>query len=763
MAPSPTLQSMRSSSPGRARSTSMREGYVGRREPSPMRGGMFAEPRAQSALQERNVSEPRRDGVFASPQYPRESPHSFRAFRPDQQEQRGPPTNGVASMGRPLSQPVELAGPRSVEEIIAHRDVPGEGRFGTFRQFAEPAAPLQRVDITPRQEVHPFPIPTTSQPRDRDVFGSPRTDRDMRLGQMRFQPGGFGTPMREDQAGLFRPALQHAPDTARESIEARALYEMRREEPRSSPPMSDAPMYPPYARTGFIDRPMTWEEHQRMETIHREQHRVESDASSHRTLLGISPELNRKGRNSPLPQAVQGAQPRHVGPGGDNPGIKMEFGRMFSGLGSGVGSATPTAAHSVNGATTPSRLSPSRQYDECHFVSSAISNIEDWKTGTTTAKSTKRNVPPSRDDERFDIDNRAAPDAQRGNKRNKTAHPAHHHHHHVHSHHHHHHPHEQEALQGSFSMLRSPSNQGPAPTSAAAAHHHHHHHATHSHPAHHHHHHPPRPMPAPRKPTVTIVSTKVIDEVASKPRQHLGSQLYTTELLQSPNADTSLDANIKFVSKMKPIPLFEGKENCTYTVRVPRYYFKTSQQSGPDKEPSALEEICKRGQLWGTEVYTDDSDVVAAAVHSKWLKGDFGKYNDDVSDDEFEAGDLPEDEDVIATPSTLLAKPTKPVQPLVEFPDVHITVLVLPALESYASTTSNHVLSKEWKKPHDGLSFMIHRIDFVDEGAAGRYTERGITARKQRIAIEEAKRREAAAGLLMFATGQTGGVVSVGA
>ncbi|KAI9681286.1 MAG: hypothetical protein M1817_002569 [Caeruleum heppii] len=46
----------------------------------------------------------------------------------------------------------------------------------------------------------------------------------------------------------------------------------------------------------------------------------------------------RNGRISPLPQAVQGAQSQLSGPGGE-PGIKSEFGRMFSGIGSGVGSA----------------------------------------------------------------------------------------------------------------------------------------------------------------------------------------------------------------------------------------------------------------------------------------------------------------------------------------------------------------------------------------------------------------------------------------
>ena len=53
-----------------------------------------------------------------------------------------------------------------------------------------------------------------------------------------------------------------------------------------------------------------------------------------RSFLGVQ-EINRKGRSSPLPQAVQGAQGQLSGPGGD-PSVKNEFGRMFSGIGSGV-------------------------------------------------------------------------------------------------------------------------------------------------------------------------------------------------------------------------------------------------------------------------------------------------------------------------------------------------------------------------------------------------------------------------------------------
>lgn len=62
-------------------------------------------------------------------------------------------------------------------------------------------------------------------------------------------------------------------------------------------------------------------------------------------------EINRKGRNSPLPQAVQGAQGQLNGPGSE-PGIKNEFGKMFSGIGSGVGSMGSPGVAS-GGAQTP--------------------------------------------------------------------------------------------------------------------------------------------------------------------------------------------------------------------------------------------------------------------------------------------------------------------------------------------------------------------------------------------------------------------------
>ncbi len=80
-----------------------------------------------------------------------------------------------------------------------------------------------------------------------------------------------------------------------------------------------------------------------------EQSRKGSDElSQHRALLGLASEGKKGGRYSPLPQAVQGAQAQSLGP---DIGIKSEHGRIFSGLGGGVGTASASPAYGPPGLT----------------------------------------------------------------------------------------------------------------------------------------------------------------------------------------------------------------------------------------------------------------------------------------------------------------------------------------------------------------------------------------------------------------------------
>jgi hypothetical protein len=134
------------------------------------------------------------------------------------------------------------------------------------------------------------------------------------------------------------------------------------------------------------------------------------------------------------------------------------------------------------------------------------------------------------------------------------------------------------------------------------------------------------------------------------------------------------------------------------------------------------EEITSRRAVYGTDVYTDDSDVIAACIHQGWFRGAWNKdvdvdllglENDTPSNGVVNGKDY--ENDVLTEP------PTRGPMHVPKKKDLHITVLVLPALEKYSSTTRYGIKSREWggrhdgyKGVHDGLSFMIRSIQWVD-------------------------------------------------
>ncbi|KAI9820739.1 MAG: hypothetical protein M1827_005109 [Pycnora praestabilis] len=467
-----------------------------------------------------------------------------------------------------------------------------------------------------------------------------------------------------------------------------------------------------------------------------------------RSLFSLGTENARKnGRISPLPQAVQGVQGQSNGPGGE-PGIKSEFGRMFSGIGSGLGSAIATAAPIGNGTQTPVDQSLSKRDDvggESTHVGS-LGEISEVKPSRSSSRGGRRARKVKEEDNKPDSesgDGRGTPVlmSARGAKRSRHSH---HHHHHQHGHHHHHHHHKPDdeapsplAPQPSNIPAFTPFNtvkrtstplQVSSMTPTPVTHHHHHHH---------HHHHttkttPVIPVPPPQKPTVIVHNQALLDSVSNLPRKHLGTTLYAPRI-KIPSSTASHDElKIGYVSTPTPLPRFEDKANCTFTIRIPREYLL----------PESREELVRRRAVWGTDVYTDDSDPLAAAVHAGWIRGEWAE-DVDVSLFDLDANDV--DGSLSAVVETnrsttkdgqvpLTARP--PAGPIVPLPnrDLHITLLILPCLEHYASTVAHGLKSRSWDDTHDGMSFKIDRIAWVDEGRQ-RGEERGGDARRKRLKL----------------------------
>ena len=80
---------------------------------------------------------------------------------------------------------------------------------------------------------------------------------------------------------------------------------------------------------------------------------------------------------------------------------------------------------------------------------------------------------------------------------------------------------------------------------------------------------------------------------------------------------------------------------------------------------------------------------------------------------------------------TLQAPPSYPMLPI-QGRDLHLTLLILPPLRGYASQVRNGLKSRSWNDSHDGLSFKIEKIGWIDEGAE-RGEERGGEARRKRM------------------------------
>ena len=245
--------------------------------------------------------------------------------------------------------------------------------------------------------------------------------------------------------------------------------------------------------------------------------------------------------------------------------------------------------------------------------------------------------------------------------------------------------------------------------------------------------------------TKTLVSSQaVLDSVADKPRHHLGDFVYEPKLKAGrlvPNASTQRG----FASTPKPLPieLIKGKENCTLTVKIPQIHLT----------PAAREEITARAFLWGTDVYSDDSDVVAAAIHGGWI---MGEWTDDVDTKMLElqesACDLAKRRQNKDQPQPALKPKNKEeAESLVTSPpqsgpmqvranrDLQINVLILPRLVKYGSSTRFGVTSREFggtfgerHAVHDGLSFMIRSIRWVENGGQAQARLRG-QARRERM------------------------------
>jgi len=246
--------------------------------------------------------------------------------------------------------------------------------------------------------------------------------------------------------------------------------------------------------------------------------------------------------------------------------------------------------------------------------------------------------------------------------------------------------------------------------------------------------------PIPPKVQKKVSSKEVLETAAMFPRQHIGDFIYSSEL--KPQRLVPQPQNYRgFVSRPAPLPwsLIRDKVNSILTVKVPRVFLSRESR----------EEITARGYLWGTNVYTDDSDVIAACIHGGWIMGEWNEEVDmaliDPEGDKRKRRDFTRDE--LVSEQLVSAPPEAGPMPIPAGRDLHVNVLILPRLTKYTATTQWGIRSREFGGEHgsrhithDGLSFMIHGIRWVANGAEPQARLRGKARRERmRKAMQETR------------------------
>ncbi|KEF57795.1 uncharacterized protein A1O9_05715 [Exophiala aquamarina CBS 119918] len=429
------------------------------------------------------------------------------------------------------------------------------------------------------------------------------------------------------------------------------------------------------------------------------------ELSQHRAILSLAND-SKRGRYSPVPQAVQGAQAQTPVP---DAAIKTEHGRVFSGLGGGLG----TASSGPTSTPQPLSASPFKQNDG----SARLSEENLMKMSRSTSGISKRPRKALQDDQRAesDVGDVKRPGPGKG-KRSKYQHS-----------------YKLELEDASVDQRKNAPF--PSISNRRAA-------TPTSHPSQLHHNQLQRQASAAEvtpvfRPKKTIRISSVIALAGRNRRRHLGSFKYDPVV-----APTELPrpSPLKFDVSIRPslLPSFADAEhvNCTYTIRVSRTWL----------QPRERGIICAERYLWGSGIYTDDSDPLAAAMHSGFISSVHPAGIDEALLER-----VIEEQNPRIEGSTAPAKP-KNVE---EGKDLHLTLVVLPQLEQYVESVRFGIKSRTWpeesstlsegantnKTPHDGVSFMILKAEFVQDGTEVKRVGRTGVEKRERLRRELMERK----------------------
>ncbi|EWC47627.1 hypothetical protein DRE_03247 [Drechslerella stenobrocha 248] len=222
-------------------------------------------------------------------------------------------------------------------------------------------------------------------------------------------------------------------------------------------------------------------------------------------------------------------------------------------------------------------------------------------------------------------------------------------------------------------------------------------------------------------PQQVVDNSDVIEELKKHERHHLGSMVYSPTVVKKSGS----------VKSWSHIPLFTDRENGTFIVRIPWYVLSLEER----------ERVCRKRLLWGTEVYSDDSNVLAVLIHLGYVPGvrdgqevvEYASAHDTV----VAKLSAPKRRGATARQREIAAMMTeglpKPAQKIPDRKDLLVKLVVCGSLREYASVVKYGLKSRSWEN-HDGMSFMVEDVKWVEENYAGFGDKRGVAGVHERLA-----------------------------
>lgn len=210
-----------------------------------------------------------------------------------------------------------------------------------------------------------------------------------------------------------------------------------------------------------------------------------------------------------------------------------------------------------------------------------------------------------------------------------------------------------------------------------------------------------------RPPLLKVDSAPVLAAVPAPEggRAHLGRKVYCpfTDPAQLLSGDLLKNGVGGVVEVAVPVGCLEGAR---WQLGDPEQFTGKEAVEIP-AEVWELEGLRKR-KVWGTDIYTDDSDVVGIALHSGWLRLRPA------------SSEPAADDDAQAKVQTLLLK-----------------LLVTPALVRYQGCTRQGLRSRSWGNGHEGVSLMVVGVEGLKEAVRGR--GRGVAVRRVGEGVREVR------------------------